>query len=215
MTFWAREWLAFRGDAAFAKPDIYEAAEERGVKYAIRLSGTEENGNSKKRSRAARKKNVVGEKKKGTRKRAAATKLSPEKSNGAADEGALGSVTGLSGDAGSATDPESGLQDTAATLRPTDAEEGEKKKIWGEEERPAGRLRLSSPLRNRTGPKDLLEKAIQRVKEKLDNEKDLSPGIIGNVVQLLKLDRDLFDEEEVVKEIRVLWEEINGDTTDE
>ena len=53
------------------------------------------------------------------------------------------------------------------------------------------------------------------MKEKLDHEKDLSPGIIGNVVQLLKLDRDLFDEEEVVKEIRVLWEEINGDTTDE
>ena len=61
----------------------------------------------------------------------------------------------------------------------------------------------------------MLEKAIQRVKEKLDHEKDLSPGIIGNVVQLLKLDRDLFDEEEVWKEIRVLWEEINGDTTDE
>ena len=157
-------------------------------------SRTEEKGNSEERSRAARKKRVVGAKGKGTRKRAVATKPAAEKSKDAADEGALGSVTGLSGDAGSATDPESGLQDTAATLRPTDGEEGEKKKI---------------------SRKDLLEKAIQRVKEKLDHEKDLSPGIIGNVVQLLKLDRDLFDEEEVVKEIRVLWEEINGDTTDE
>jgi hypothetical protein len=29
--------VAFRGDAAFAKPEIYEALEERDVKYAIRL----------------------------------------------------------------------------------------------------------------------------------------------------------------------------------
>ena len=29
--------VAFRADAAFAKPEIYEALEERGVKYAIRL----------------------------------------------------------------------------------------------------------------------------------------------------------------------------------
>ena len=27
----------FRADAAFAKPEIYEALEQRGVKYAIRL----------------------------------------------------------------------------------------------------------------------------------------------------------------------------------
>ena len=92
-------------------------------------SRTEEKGNSKERSRAARKKRVVGAKGKGTRKRAVATKPAAEKSKDAADEGAVGSVTGLSGDAGSATDPESGLQDTAATLRPTDGEEGEKKKI--------------------------------------------------------------------------------------
>ena len=29
--------MAFRGDAAFAKPEIYEALEERKVKYAIRF----------------------------------------------------------------------------------------------------------------------------------------------------------------------------------
>jgi hypothetical protein len=29
--------IAFRGDAAFAKPEIYEALEDRGVKYAIRI----------------------------------------------------------------------------------------------------------------------------------------------------------------------------------
>ena len=29
--------VAFRGDAAFAKPEIYEALEERGVQYAIRI----------------------------------------------------------------------------------------------------------------------------------------------------------------------------------
>jgi hypothetical protein len=29
--------VVFRADAAFSKPEIYEALEERGVKYAIRL----------------------------------------------------------------------------------------------------------------------------------------------------------------------------------
>jgi Transposase DDE domain group 1 len=29
--------MVFRADAAFAKPEIYEALEERDVKYAIRL----------------------------------------------------------------------------------------------------------------------------------------------------------------------------------
>src|SRR5574337_484545 len=33
--------VAFRGDAAFAKPEIYRALEERGVKYAIRLPANE------------------------------------------------------------------------------------------------------------------------------------------------------------------------------
>ena len=33
--------MAFRGDAAFAKPEIYQALEERGVKYAIRLPANE------------------------------------------------------------------------------------------------------------------------------------------------------------------------------
>jgi hypothetical protein len=29
--------VVFRADAAFAKPEIYEVLEERGVKYAIRI----------------------------------------------------------------------------------------------------------------------------------------------------------------------------------
>jgi hypothetical protein len=33
--------LAFRADAAFAKPEIYEALEERGVTYAIRIPANE------------------------------------------------------------------------------------------------------------------------------------------------------------------------------
>ena len=33
--------IAFRADAAFAKPEIYEALEERGVKYAIRIPSNE------------------------------------------------------------------------------------------------------------------------------------------------------------------------------
>ncbi len=91
-------------------------------------------------------------------------------------------------------DSASGLEKTTEALRPTDGDWRGGKKI---------------------SRKDLLEKAIERVKEKLDRDRDLSPGVIGNVVQLLKLNRDLVDDEEVVKEIRVLWEEINEDTTDE
>src|SRR2546425_1960137 len=33
--------VAFRGDAAFAKPEVYEALEARGVKYAIRISAND------------------------------------------------------------------------------------------------------------------------------------------------------------------------------
>src|SRR5229473_2164656 len=33
--------LVFRADAAFAKPEIYESLEERGVKYAIRIPANE------------------------------------------------------------------------------------------------------------------------------------------------------------------------------
>ena len=33
----AGKQVAFRGDAAFAKPEVYEASEERGVQYAIRI----------------------------------------------------------------------------------------------------------------------------------------------------------------------------------
>ena len=33
----AGKQVAFRGDAAFAKPQVYEASEERGVQYAIRI----------------------------------------------------------------------------------------------------------------------------------------------------------------------------------
>ncbi len=35
------EEIVFRADAAFAKPEIYEALEERGVAYAIRVSANE------------------------------------------------------------------------------------------------------------------------------------------------------------------------------
>ncbi len=36
--------IAFRADAAFAKPEIYEALEERGVKYAIRIPANDSPG---------------------------------------------------------------------------------------------------------------------------------------------------------------------------
>ena len=36
--------LTFRADAAFAKPEIYEALEDRGVDYVIRIPGQQEAG---------------------------------------------------------------------------------------------------------------------------------------------------------------------------
>jgi hypothetical protein len=33
--------VVFRADAAFAKPELYEALEERDVKYAIRLAAND------------------------------------------------------------------------------------------------------------------------------------------------------------------------------
>jgi Transposase DDE domain group 1 len=33
--------VVFRADAAFAKPEIYEALEQRGVKYAIRVTAND------------------------------------------------------------------------------------------------------------------------------------------------------------------------------
>ena len=36
--------VVFRADAAFAKPEIYEALEERGVKYAIRIPANDSLG---------------------------------------------------------------------------------------------------------------------------------------------------------------------------
>ena len=40
----AGKQVAFRGDAAFAKPEVYEASEERGVQYAHSHSGQQEPG---------------------------------------------------------------------------------------------------------------------------------------------------------------------------
>ena len=34
--------ITFRADAAFAKPEIYEALEERGVKHAIRIPSNDD-----------------------------------------------------------------------------------------------------------------------------------------------------------------------------
>ena len=40
----AGKQVAFRGDAAFAKPEVYESSEERGVQYAIRIPGEQKPG---------------------------------------------------------------------------------------------------------------------------------------------------------------------------
>ena len=57
----------------------------------------------------------------------------------------------------------------------------------------------------------LIERAFQKLKERLDSKDDMTPAMIGALEKLLKLDRDVLDETEMPQEIRVLWEERDDD----
>jgi len=59
----------------------------------------------------------------------------------------------------------------------------------------------------------LLESALERVRRKLESEEEPTHSTIGNLVQLLKLDRDWTDDDETPHEIRVLWQETNGESS--
>jgi hypothetical protein len=58
---------------------------------------------------------------------------------------------------------------------------------------------------------DLIERAFQKVKDRLDSKDDVTPATIGALEKLLKLDRDILEESEMPQEIRVLWEETDDD----
>lgn len=64
--------------------------------------------------------------------------------------------------------------------------------------------------------KELLEKALRAVETDLDAEGGQRPtNTIGNLVQLLKLDRSFREDEEQPHEIRVVWEEKRDETLDD
>lgn len=63
--------------------------------------------------------------------------------------------------------------------------------------------------------RQLVERALRQVKKQLDTEDDLQPSTIGVLEKLLKMHRDLVEEEEMPQEIRVLWQEINGESSSE
>jgi hypothetical protein len=57
----------------------------------------------------------------------------------------------------------------------------------------------------------LIERAFEKLKERLDSKDAMTPAMIGVLEKLLKLDRDVLDETEMPQEIRVLWEERDDD----
>jgi hypothetical protein len=62
---------------------------------------------------------------------------------------------------------------------------------------------------------ELIERAFQKVKERLDSNDAVTPATIGALEKLLKLDRDILEENEMPQEIRVLWEETDDDPRDQ
>jgi hypothetical protein len=64
--------------------------------------------------------------------------------------------------------------------------------------------------------KELLETALRAVANDLNAEGGQRPtNTIGNLVQLLKLDRSFREDEEQPHEIRVVWEEKQDETVDD
>jgi hypothetical protein len=61
--------------------------------------------------------------------------------------------------------------------------------------------------------KDLLEKALRIIARDLDAEGGERPtNTIGSLVQLLKLDRSIKEDEEQPHEIRVVWQQMDDET---
>jgi len=76
----------------------------------------------------------------------------------------------------------------------------------------------SAARRNRAkgiSRKELVERALEKLKAKLDSTEEVTPATIGALEKLLKLDREILEEKEMPQEIRVLWEEINGESSED
>ena len=87
---------------------------------------------------------------------------------------------------------------SVAKGKPADTAEG------GEQEQPS------------ISRKELLEKALSVIANDLNQEVEKRPtNTIGNLVQLLKLDRSFREDEEQPHEIRVVWQEKRDETFDD
>jgi hypothetical protein len=63
--------------------------------------------------------------------------------------------------------------------------------------------------------KELLAKAFEKVRARLESAEQVTPALIGAMEKLFKMDREIVHENEMPHEIRVLWDETNdGDPLD-
>lgn len=63
--------------------------------------------------------------------------------------------------------------------------------------------------------KELLAKAFEKVRLRLESDEAVTPALIGAMEKLFKMDREIVQENEMPHEIRVLWDETNdGDPLD-
>jgi hypothetical protein len=59
--------------------------------------------------------------------------------------------------------------------------------------------------------KQLLAKAFEKVRLRLESDEAVTPALIGAMEKLFKMDREIVQENEMPHEIRVLWDETNDD----
>lgn len=59
--------------------------------------------------------------------------------------------------------------------------------------------------------KELLAKAFEKVRVRLESAEGVTPALIGAMEKLFKMDREIVQENEMPHEIRVLWDETNDD----
>lgn len=59
--------------------------------------------------------------------------------------------------------------------------------------------------------KELLAKAFEKVRVRLESSEAVTPALIGAMEKLFKMDREIVQENEMPHEIRVLWDETNDD----
>ena len=112
-----------------------------------------------------------------------------------------------------ALDSEATAVDKASTRKKSPRTTRNKKKETAKPEE--SKEMQSAPEEQKVSRRDLLDKALRAVEDQLNSEKKPSTATIGNLVRLIKLDRDLGKDEDVPQEITVLWEETEEEEDEE